>query len=579
MKQTHKSPWRKIISLSALTLITLSLTACAQTTPNIAPNPSYMADDDTEGRGDDFYTVAYGNMINLDAAVKYEMGSVIYEVSRIQLMYGDYVSALKTIDRGLEFSNDLRLVINKIKLLERLSDVEARDALVQSVITEQSNNYSNMSLDDKLNYNFLLISNNENEQAIQNYFEIIESNVGIGNEYLNGIYNNIGWAYLNLSDFENAKIYCNLALEYDPEDSLALSNLGNSYYGLDEMQSAFEVYEKSMQLDPTNTYAVFGYASSAQDLEKYDLAIDTWNLYLEGLPMDIDGWNGLYQCYLSTEDLEGQAQCLEMLISLVPDNRSYAYDHLVVQQEIGNSIDPYEMTANYRAAVGDFEANRLFADFSYNYVSKDQGSSLYNAMLSSALSYSEYAALAEDVYYFEDDTLFAHILNVTEETLSREERLKIEAYLYYYDENPETLLAVASEIVAINPESGYGYEYLGDAFYFSNDYARAATTYSLAATYREDPYYALHAQVDCLILLSRLEEAEALNAQLLELYPDDAYSYVYQARIAMKMGTTEAAVDQLITAMSLSDYLDGILDTYEELSPLSGRPELKSIGQ
>ena len=157
--------------------------------------------------------------------------------------------------------------------------------------------------------------------------------------------------------------------------------------------------------------------------------------------------------------------------------------------------------------------------------------------------------------------------------------MQIEAYLSYYDEDPEKLMNAALEIVAINPESGYGYEYLGDAYYFVEDYEQAAASYGLAVMYSEDTYYSSQAQVDSLILSGDVEQANQVNAQFLETYPDDAYGYVYQARIAMKMGTTEAAVDQLITAMTLSDYLENIFETYEELAPLKGRPELESIGQ
>ncbi len=60
----------------------------------------------------------------------------------------------------------------------------------------------------------------------------------------------------------------------------------------------------------------------------------------------------------------------------------FAYDKLIVQRELGNIVERYVMTADYREAAGDFEAERLFADFSYNYVSDVQGVGLYSEILS-----------------------------------------------------------------------------------------------------------------------------------------------------------------------------------------------------
>lgn len=166
------------------------------------------------------------------------------------------------------------------------------------------------------------------------------------------------------------------------------------------------------------------------------------------------------------------------------------------------------------------------------------------------------------------------VLGKVEEIFSREARLEIEAYQYYYAEDTLKLSEVASEIIEINPESGFGYEYLGDAYYFEMDYESAATNYGLAVLYSEDTYYSRKSQVDCLILLGKINEAKQLNEQFLEIYSDDAYGYVYQARINMKMSQEEAAVDDLVMAFSLSNYMDHIFETYEELSSIEGHPKL-----
>ncbi|MCA0386587.1 MAG: tetratricopeptide repeat protein [Firmicutes bacterium] len=559
-----------IKALSLLTMTIFFLSGCTNPVANIDPALANTADDD--------YTIGYANMINLDAAEKHQNTDVLYGVSKLQIMYGEYGKALETINRAMTFSNHVGLIANKVNMLERLGDYEGRDALLSQVLTEQEARYPEMDIEEKLYYNYLLITNFENELAIENYMTISSSIYA--EPYLDEIYNNIGWAYLNLNDYDNALIYCTRSLEITPDDSITLSNLGNCYYGLGDYESAVVCYEESMNSDPYNSYGIYGYASANQYLENYDDAIIGWSKYIELLPDDVDGWDGLYACYLATEDLAGQENCLTTLVGLAPDVRSYVYDYLIVQQELGNPIDPMVALAGYRDAMGNFEADRLYADFTYNYVSDIEGAALYEDLLTyQGLAYTDYSALAEDVNYLGDADLLARVMYAAEGELGREARLEIEAYLYYYDEDAEQLIKVASEIIAINPESGYGYEYLGDGYYFAGDYAKAEQHYAMAVTLNEDAYYARRAQVDTLILMGKLDQANQLNHQFIDAYPDDAFGYVYQARIVIKNGSIEKAVDYLEKAISLSNYLGDIFDTYEELAPLKDRPELSSIGQ
>ena len=572
MMRNRNLSWSLIRSMVMLTMGIGLLVGCAQSTLNIETDQDYSKAVLSEDY-DDYYTIAFGNMVNVDAAAKFKQDTVLYTVSNIQFKYGEYEKALNTVDQALEFSNDLNLVANKIKFLELLSDYGSKDTLVKQVISEHSERYPAMSLDEKLYYNYLLISDGHDREAIRNYTEILNSNVD--SSYLEVLYNDLGLAYLNLNENENAKIYLTLSLNSNPEDSITLSNLGNSYYGLNEFQRAFELYAQAIQNDPYNTYAIYGYASAAQELEKFDTAVDTWTTYLELLPMDMDGWIGLYAGYLSLEDLNGQKKSLDALTALAPYDKSYAYDQLIVYHEMGILTDPREVTKSYREATSDFEADWLIADFTYNYVSAEQGISLYETLISNdELEYSEYSSLAEDIYYYEEYELLELVLGKVEELFSREARLEIEAYQYYYTEDTLKLSEVASEIIEINPESGFGYEYLGDAYYFEMDYESAAANYGLAVVYSEDTYYSRKSQVDCLILLGRMEEAKPLNEQFLEIYSDDAYGYVYQARINMKMSQEEAAVEDLVMAFSLSNYMDHIFETYEELSSLKGHPKL-----
>lgn len=418
----------------ALFVFTFLLSGCSVGAKNIEVDQAYF-DEEGPYDSDDVFHLAYGNMINIDAAVKFKQHTILYDVSNIQKYFGEYEKAVQTIDLALEFSNDPSLSSYKLTLLKLIAEEDEQGAFLNEVLSKQGENFEMMTLDEKLSYNYLLIESQENEMALENYYKILETEVD--DSYLSHIYNNMGWAYLNLYDYDNAKAYCYKSLEYEPESSITL----------------------------------------------------------------------------------------------------------------------------------------------YHYISKVQGRGLYSELSNKKeLSYLEFATLADDVNELDEDALLTRILDKAETQLSREDRLKIEAYLYYYDEKIDKLFEVSSEIVKINPESGYGHEYLGDAYYLTNDFSNAATHYGLSVKHSEDPYYSSHAQVDALILDDQIEEAERLNKLHLKTYPYDATGYVYQARIEMKMGSSNTAVNHLVTAISLTDYLDNIFDTYEELAPLKGHPKLESIG-
>lgn len=578
MNNSENLSWHIVKILVVIIMISLSLGGCTNNNTNIDYNQANLATDGSNKLNDHYYTIALGNMVNLDNAYKHKLDKVFYTVSNIQIKYGQYEQALETVDRGLEFSNDILLVTNKVDLLNRKGDFASRNTVVEAFVDENFDLYTNMSLDEKMSFNYFLVSNYYNELAIQNYLDILEWS----NDYsiLGTIYNNIGWAYLNLNDFEIAQTYCETAIEYAPEDSTMLSNLGNCYYGLQDYEKALLMFDKAIKYNPNNTDAIYKFGTVANELQKYNLAIDVWPKYVKLLPSNIEGWTGYYVSAAAIEDWNTVKNCLDAMVSLAPDEWDYAYAQLIVQQKLGTLTDPYEVIATYQETAGVFNANWMVADFTYNYISTESGLILYEALLvDRTLSYSEYTSLAERINALGEGILLSKVLSAVEENFNREDRLKIEAYLYYNNKDVENLYEVSTEIIEINPESGYGYEYLGDAYYFDEDYETAALNYELATLYSDDNYYSRKAYVDCMILLDRIEEAEQLSKKFLKDYPYDAWGYVNHARIKMKMWVVESAVKHLVTAMSLSNDLNGIFETYEELASLKDREEFKSFNQ
>lgn len=573
MKEQRKLMWHIITVIIVMILTAVIMVADIQSTVNVKSDIKYSFLKSTS-QNEDALSIAFANVINLDSALKEKQLNVIYNVREIQTKYGEYEKALKSIDMELELSYDMPTMLEKIELVRKIDNNFTQEAVLDQVIEKQARQYQNFGLEEKLNYNYLLILNNQNLEAIENYKEILLWNSD--NSILGSINNNIAWAYLNLNDYVNAKIYCNIALKYDPNDSIALSNLGNSYYGLDEIQKAYDTYDKALKIDPENAFGLYGLASAAIDLKKYDVAKDAWIKYVALKPKDLEGWSGLYECYLENQDLKGQKECVGNMINLDPTNSRYTYDYLIIQHEMHSFIRLNQLVSVYRKAAGDFKADSLVAYFTYNYLSVDDSLKLYEDLVEKYdLTYNEYLSLAGDVYYLGETPIYESVLNKIEAKLGREDRLEIEANIYYEDEVTYKLLEVTKELVEINPKSGYGYEYLGDAYYFKKDYENAEANYDIARHYIENPAYSMMARVDCLILLGSTERANQLNLDYIASYPDDEYGYIYQARIEMKKGHEKEAIDQLLIANSISDNLGNVIEYYEELAPLKNNSSLK----
>jgi arylsulfatase A-like enzyme/Tfp pilus assembly protein PilF len=94
------------------------------------------------------------------------------------------------------------------------------------------------------------------------------------------IWNLVGLSYLNLGDFENARVFCEKAVAIDEKFSLSYSNLGLIHFKIfntttnpDELPKAFENYKKALDLDPKISAAHSGIGSVYLYKQDYDNAI------------------------------------------------------------------------------------------------------------------------------------------------------------------------------------------------------------------------------------------------------------------------------------------------------------------
>ena len=82
-------------------------------------------------------------------------------------------------------------------------------------------------------------------RAIEEYNKAIKLNPNLA-----GAYNNRGFAYHNLKEYEKAIKDYNKAIELNPNLTDAYNNRGVAYYNLEEYEKAIKDYNKAIELDP-----------------------------------------------------------------------------------------------------------------------------------------------------------------------------------------------------------------------------------------------------------------------------------------------------------------------------------------
>jgi len=79
--------------------------------------------------------------------------------------------------------------------------------------------------------------------------EEVRKAVAIFPEYSDG-YTQIGVGFYKMNNMDSAAVYFNKGLQYNPNNSVALSNLGAYYFNKGRYAEAIEIYDKTLRLNP-----------------------------------------------------------------------------------------------------------------------------------------------------------------------------------------------------------------------------------------------------------------------------------------------------------------------------------------
>lgn len=120
---------------------------------------------------------------------------------------------------------------------------------------------SNLKKDDRSTFD-------KAKEDLEKFDKLIREGESTANNF-----NNRGFAYTRLEEYELARKDLEKALEMDPKLAFAYNNLGFVYLKLGEMEKSIDYLKKSAELDPTNSYVYRNLAHYYLNLKKDDLAL------------------------------------------------------------------------------------------------------------------------------------------------------------------------------------------------------------------------------------------------------------------------------------------------------------------
>ncbi len=423
--------------------------------------------------------------------------------------------------------------------------------------------YNGYSLFDKMGFNYDLIQFGKNQEAIDNYLLLTEDTDAEG--YLDTIYNNISWAYVNLGDNENAIVYAEKSLEIEV-DSITLTNLGNSNYGLGNYEKAQDAFEQAYELDPTNSSAVYGLASTYARLND-ERSIDFWIIYTELKPNDMSGWSSVYRHY-KDENTEEAISVLKQIIAINTESKYYWSELYRAYMSTGDNVANEALLADYEETFDSYSADLLVAEVTFE-SDLSSGVHLYLDLIE---KHDPEMYIFFDVYYslyFDEDQsdLLETFVIALDKTYGKKERL-IMSFGYadeYYD--LEMIVDIGNQLLEMDYEDSYFYQTMGYAY---DDLANKekALEYYLLSLELESSEYISATVIELLIDLDRVNEAKTYLDKVLNEGSEYFLIYLQKARIEVLNGLSNEAMESIQLAYDISESTKYYISDYAEFNDI-----------
>ena len=324
-------------------------------------------------------------------------------------------------------------------------------------------------------------------------------------------------SYFEVEDFKKAAAYFeDVLFNKDSLSQFTAHQLAQSYLNLDEKSLAINAFKYAASIDYDYSLkedAAFNAVKLIYDEQtSYDDAIETIEQFLKDYPESIHTdyvHDLLIKAFTSTNDYQAAVDKLSSLKNMT-----------LPQQQV------YQKLSYYLAA--EHFVNKRYEE-SISWFDKTIQYPINNTLFSLA-----YYWKGEAYYHLEDYTNAIQsfdLFNVKDGSFLLEEYKQSQyslAYAYYQSKRyKDAILWFRKFVKSSNDEDKLtdAYLRLGDAYYMSNDYARAQEFYALAEESGSfDMDYSIFQQIQCFDLTNQRDKKRTALIQLIANYPQSLYN-------------------------------------------------------
>jgi tetratricopeptide (TPR) repeat protein len=190
--------------------------------------------------------------IHNKAAKNMEFKKYFYVTGAILLLYSS-----KTISRNYDWKDNITLYTHDVELNPSSAKTHyyLGNELIKKIAEEEKDSLKRIAI-------------------LRKGIEEVRKSVAIFPQYSDG-QTQIGVGFYKLNNMDSAAIYFNKGLEYNPNNSVALSNLGAYYFNKGRYADAIQIYDKTLSLNPRFIDAMVNLGSCYGASGKFNEAI-TW---------------------------------------------------------------------------------------------------------------------------------------------------------------------------------------------------------------------------------------------------------------------------------------------------------------
>ena len=148
------------------------------------------------------------------------------------------------------------------------------------------------------------------------------------------VYFNLGGAYHELSQLDDATINYKKSLDINPSFAEAQNNLGNVYKELGQLDKAIDSYQKALDINPKYAEAHYSIAITFQLLDEFEKMIEHLEVLISIQPKFFEAYNYLGIALKETGQFKSAVKAYEQAISIKPDS-------VEVHNNLGNVLKEF----------------------------------------------------------------------------------------------------------------------------------------------------------------------------------------------------------------------------------------------